>query len=434
MSTSGNSTPGRYEWIRISETKDRFLRGGKPFFYLADTAWMAFSNLTLEDWEEYLFFRQAQGFNALQIVVMPVTHDTSEDASTMYPFRVGRGGAFDFCAIDERYFEKAVRMVGMARERGFIPVLAPLWVNWIPGTWASAKSPRTAMSFEAAREYLARTLPLFAPYQPIFLASGDTRFESDEVRYYRMVLEQVRMHCPGCLTTLHRSPGADLPEELMRSPDLDFYMYQSGHHIESQDNAYRLAEAFLAKPVKRPIVNGEPCYDGSGYGFRYGRFGRFEVRRASWQSLLSGAKAGLGYGAHGVWSWHRRGACFTSVPFSGQPFDWRTAMRLGGAADASFARTLFERYELFDLEPAGLIRNASPEIRMAMSPDSRKFAIYVPYPVEVEVGMDLSGYALEVVDLDARSFGSAAVEPGVDVSRIAMHGANADVLIVGWKA
>ena len=279
MSTSGNSTPGRYEWIRISETKDRFLRGGKPFFYLADTAWMAFSNLTLEDWEEYLFFRQAQGFNALQIVVMPVTHDTSEDASTMYPFRVGRGGAFDFCAIDERYFEKAVRMVGMARERGFIPVLAPLWVNWIPGTWASAKSPRTAMSFEAAREYLARSLPLFAPYQPIFLASGDTRFESDEVRYYRMVLEQVRMHCPGCLTTLHRSPGADLPEELMRSPDLDFYMYQSGHHIESQDNAYRLAEAFLAKPVKRPIVNGEPCYDGSGYGFRYGRFGRFEVRR-----------------------------------------------------------------------------------------------------------------------------------------------------------
>lgn len=59
MSSSRDSTQGRYEPIRIAETRDRFLDGGRPFFYLAGTAWMAFSNLPLEDWEEYLSFRQA---------------------------------------------------------------------------------------------------------------------------------------------------------------------------------------------------------------------------------------------------------------------------------------------------------------------------------------------------------------------------------------
>lgn len=419
--------------IEIAPSKRHFIRGGKPFFYVADTAWMAFSDVPLDDWEEYLCFRQAQGFNALQISLMPITHDTSEDSSTRYPFALNGDGTFDFSALDERYFERAATMVRMAREHGFVPALAPLWVNWIPGTWASQRSPRTAMPFEAAERYLARVLPRFRPFHPIFLASGDTRFEDGETRYYRMALEQIKTHCPGCLTTLHRSPGSDLPDELAASPDLDFYMYQSGHHIESQDQAYRLAEAFQAKPMKRPIVNGEPCYDGCGHGFRYGRFGRFEVRRATWQSLLAGASAGFAYGAHGVWCWHRTGARFTSVPFSGLPFDWRTAMRLGGAWDATFARSLVERHGIMAMQPAALVRNDTPEIRMAMSADGRRFALYVPYPVTVELGMDLAGYSVEVVDLDARTVGTAQVEPGPSVSRVAMHGANADTLIVGEK-
>jgi hypothetical protein len=290
------------------------------------------------------------------------------------------------------------------------------------------------MPIEAAERYLSATLPLFAPYHPIFLASGDTKFESEEPRYYHMVLEQIRTHCPKSLTTLHRSPGSDLPEELLRSPDLDFYMYQSGHHLESQDQAYRLAEAFRAKTVKRPIVNGEPCYDGCGHGFRYGRFGRFEVRRAIWQGLLSGAGAGFAYGAHGVWCWHRAGARFTSVPFSGLPFDWRTALRLGGAWDATFAGSLAERHAIMSMEPSRLVVNDTPEIRMAMSADRRRFAVYVPYPVPVELGLDLGSYTVKVVDLDQRTFGVASVEPGAERSSIAMHGANADILIVGEKA
>ena len=43
---------------------------GKPFFYLADTAWELFHRLTLEEAEIYLHNRAARGFNVVQAVAL----------------------------------------------------------------------------------------------------------------------------------------------------------------------------------------------------------------------------------------------------------------------------------------------------------------------------------------------------------------------------
>ena len=74
---------------------------------------------------------------------------------------------------------------------------------------------------------------------------------------------------------------------------LIFYMYQSGHRREEQNLPYVLAQNFCNKSVKRPVVNGEPCYEGHPYGFtKNGRFSAFDVRKAIWQSLLSELRQG----------------------------------------------------------------------------------------------------------------------------------------------
>ncbi len=104
---------------------------------------------------------------------------------------------------------------------------------------------------------------------------------------------------------MHMTPNGELPRSFVDA--IDFYMYQSGHHVERQDRPYTLAEKFMAYPVKRPIVNSEPPYEGHGRVGSQTRFNAFDVRKATWQSLLSGAKMGVTYGAHGVWSCHRRG-------------------------------------------------------------------------------------------------------------------------------
>ncbi len=53
--------------VTVSEDKSTFCRDKNPFFYLADTIWSAFTNITGDEWIYYLKRRKEQGFNVLQI-------------------------------------------------------------------------------------------------------------------------------------------------------------------------------------------------------------------------------------------------------------------------------------------------------------------------------------------------------------------------------
>ena len=49
--------------------------------------------------------------------------------------------------------------------------------------------------------------------------------------------------------------------------------------------------------------------------------------------IVAGAAAGLGYGAHGVWSWHRRGEGFAAGDVHGHPFPFSVAAVRRSAMD-----------------------------------------------------------------------------------------------------
>jgi hypothetical protein len=285
------------------------------------------------------------------------------------------------------------------------------------------------MPLDAIEPFVRYAAKAFARFEPIWLVSGDTNLDAPEiVQRYLLALKTVKAVTPSCLTTLHLQPQADIPDELLVAPELDFYMYQSGHHID-QATTYGLAKRFCSKAVKRPVVNGEPCYDGHGFGQTYGRFGPFHVRRAIWQSLLSGAKAGVTYGAHGVWNWHRRGLPFGSAGFSGLPMPWHEAVRLPGAWDAGFARWEFDTFGLADLEPMEL-GGVSPEIRGAASADGKLVAAYAPYVTEIRFPRDLSRHEAFLVDLAERRMLRPVLKHGRDGTTLAMPDVNDDLLFV----
>ena len=51
---------------------DRVLkRGSLPFFWLGDTCWSAFTNMTDAEWQDYIIKRAAQGFNVVQVNALP---------------------------------------------------------------------------------------------------------------------------------------------------------------------------------------------------------------------------------------------------------------------------------------------------------------------------------------------------------------------------
>jgi hypothetical protein len=393
---------------------------------------MTFTHATMEDWREYLAYRRRQNFNAVQISILPILHDMSASALNIAPFERDGQGRWDFHRPSAAYFDRAAAMLREARDAGFVPMLAVLWCNYVPNTWASKRAPEMVMPLDAIPGYVERVVDAFAPFEPIYAISGDTDFETpDTIAHYAVALRALKGLCPRALTTLHLAPHTDWPDEFVRSPDLDFYMYQSGHHVEEQDRAYTLARRFAMKPVRRPVVNGEPCYEGHGHGYRYGRFTAFDVRKAIWQSLLSGASAGVSYGAHGMWSWHEPGLAFTSEAFSMRPFAWRDALRLEGAWDASFARALVERYTLYGLEAQPDVHSASPEIRVATSADRSHMAIYVPYPTEVTLMLDMPPYEWTSVDLTARRWMNAQMTQRDGQTTIPMSETNADLLVIG---
>ena len=416
--------------LTVSGTNDYLLKDGEPFFYLADTVWAAFANLSVERWGAYLRYRRAQGFNAIQISILPITHDTSTSDRNDDPFLPDADGHWDFHRLNPAYFDKAERMVDMAVAWGFVPVLGVLWKCYVPGTHASRRSPvPSVMPLDAVEAYVEHVAERFARFAPMFFVSGDTAWDSDdEPPYYMAALEIVRRICPESLITMHMVPSAVLPDAFAEKVDL--YMYQSGHGPEQQ-TPYLLAEKYRSYSIKRPVVNGEPCYEGHGRGATRTRFRAFDMRKATWQSLLSGAKMGMTYGGHGVWSCHFEGMGFVQPHSKFVPYDWEDALRLPGAWDVAYAKWLFEQYGLFDTNPVDMLVNEDDEVTVSANEDYSKIALYMPHAYDIELTLDLSGYRCEVVDLENRRPMVPVVEAGASSTiRMSLHNGDALFLAV----
>ena len=122
------------------------------------------------------------------------------------------------------------------------------------------------------------------------------------------------------------------------------------------------------------------------------------------------------------------------MEFSGEPFEWRDALRLEGAWDAGFAKKIFEEYRLFDLEPAqGLLISSIEEIKVAKSKGEERLAIYSPFANRITLRFDLRGYKVVGVDLSERRWLVPEVTIDKDTSTIEMIPRNNDFLFLIWK-
>lgn len=120
--------------VRINDEKTGFELDGKPFFYLADTCWSAFTNITLEDWEFYLTRREQQGFNYFQVNTTPQWDRQLPDLG-IYPYASEDGIKQDFTRPQHEFWDRARTMCEMAAKHGIRPALILVWANLVPGTW-----------------------------------------------------------------------------------------------------------------------------------------------------------------------------------------------------------------------------------------------------------------------------------------------------------
>jgi hypothetical protein len=387
--------------VTVDSTSPRFLVDGEPRFLLADTVWSAFSRPTAQEWRSYLRLRRRQGFNALNINMLSIPHDRSASGDDRAPFLPGADGSWNLDRPDPAYYANARAMCELAVGHGMVPILVVLWCNYVPGTWGAALTPELVLTEEQTDAHVDRVVATFADLGVVLAASGDENFtDARSVDRYERVLRRLRMKAPDTLLTLHPGVFVTQPPHLV---DLvDFYAYQAGHDDGWAEQPAIQATAFRNLPVRRPVVSMEPCYEGHGYGRGAGRHTAFDVRLASWTSVLAGSGAGLGYGAHGVWSWHRQGEPFSGEHFSGTPFPADVALRFDGAWDVGLLRRLVEEHRLHDL---GLRQDRVVDDRSGarFALGGNRAALYLPHPFTVTLDVDLSGWDVRCWNLGARN-------------------------------
>ncbi|MGI6108283.1 MAG: DUF4038 domain-containing protein [Eubacteriaceae bacterium] len=408
-------------------------QNGTPFFWLADTVWSAFTSMTDDEFDFYLRTRAQQGFNVLQINILP-QWDRCWVPAQYLPFRTESDSKFDFSTgFQNDYFNHAREICQKATEAGFTVALVVLWSNYVPGTWASGINSDNIMPESMLKDYCRKVTESFDEFEPVYIISGDTDFDTaDAVRYYSIILDEMNRLSPDSLKTMHiKGRYTYLPETI--ADKLDFYLYQSGHNSAFPEKPYTMPMEFREKYPLKPLINSEPCYEQMGYsGHKYGRFDCFDVRRAAWMSLLSGADAGITYGAHGIWNWQKTGMPVN--PNTGEGFDeampWQDAIQFPGAWDYGYLKYFLESRNITTLIPTKIVLNETDEIRSAETPDGKINLIYVPSNTKVRLDKEFTDKKIKTIDLTTKRIASPVVFCKEGTTTIGLCPFKKDILIV----
>jgi hypothetical protein len=98
---------------------------GRPFFWLADTAWELIHHTTREECSYYLHTRARQGFTVIQTVVL------SEFDGVTQPGALGEKPFIDNDPKrpNDKYFDRVKEIVDEAAAQGLYVALVPTWVG-----------------------------------------------------------------------------------------------------------------------------------------------------------------------------------------------------------------------------------------------------------------------------------------------------------------
>ena len=300
----------------------------------------------------YLAHRRRQGFTAALVSAAPIPHDRDERATSREPFRPD-ATARDFGRTTTTSPWPGAYTRIAHEEYGIRLMVVVLWNNYLPDTWGAAPHAARRPAGPARRAYVARVAGAIGDLaadlrrrrrRPLHRAGGQRGLPRGGRRPARARPRLPADHAHGAERDAARRdrrrarppPAPVRPQR--REPGAD--LAAAGAVPRTAGRASR-------------CVASEPPYEQHGKVNGHGRWTREDVRRASWTSVLAGATAGIGYGAHGVWMWHTPTRRFRprGTPRSSRSHG-RSRSAFPGALDISLMARLFADHRLHRLAPA----------------------------------------------------------------------------------
>jgi hypothetical protein len=328
--------------LKLSENK-RFLvyEGGKPFFYLGDTAWELFHRLNREEADKYLEDRARKGFTVIQAVALaelnglndpnPYGHKPLVDNDPAKP-DLKDGPQND-------YWDHVDYVVNKAEKLGLIVGFLPSWGDkWNPKWARESKVIFNPQNAETYGEWVGKR---YKDKPIIWILGGDRPIESDDQKeIIRAMARGLRKGDGGNhLVTFHPTGGQGSSAWFQNDEWLDFNMRQNGHVPEFTARYGQTKADYDRTPIK-PVIDGEPIYEDHPVDFKAKDLGHSvaaDVRRPLYWNLFSGA-FGHTYGHHSVWQMYAPGRNPINAPL----MPWFEAINQPGAGQMQYGRKLIE--------------------------------------------------------------------------------------------
>ena len=337
---------------------------GRPFFWLADTAWTLPNNLNHEQARHYFANRRDKGFSVIHIVALDP--ETDIEMKSAYGERALIGD--DPLRPNEKFFAYLDEILDLAQEHGLYVALVPAWGQLVTGDdWGARTYPVLINESNAAAyghwiglRYRSRT-------NLIWMLGGDrhpVHLGRDYRGVWRAMAEGIGCGVTGktlqwnvadpawrdMLMTYHPSYSDDPPmcsssQYLHDDAWLSFNLIQSAHrnHVRNYDYVYW---DYQRQPVK-PVLDGEPNYED--WAFRAPDGHEFHtdwnVRKRAYWSLFAGS-CGHSYGHTSIWPMVNEARRSEHLRFT-----WEEALDRPGAQQMRHVRSLIESRPFFDSVP-----------------------------------------------------------------------------------
>lgn len=327
--------------------------GGKPFFWLGDTAWLLLSRLDRAETEEYLATRQRQGFNVIQVMVLHTSKMAARNGAAALvdgdPGRPRTTPGKDPANADEYdYWDHLDWVIERAAAHGIHVALVPAWGDLAMERQLNEKNVGSYARFLAERYGRASNV--------VWLNGGDTRSEMRSAVWDELGTTIKRI-APRQLMTFHPIGRTTSSWQWHEAPWLDFNMFQSGHRSYAQEGPHAIAEdnwryvaQDLARTPPKPTIDGEPSYENIPHGLHEAdqpRWQAGDVRRYGWWSVMAGA-FGHTYGENHVMQFFAAG----SKDANFEPnLHWRPALQAVGATQMRHLRSLIESRPILERLP-----------------------------------------------------------------------------------
>lgn len=376
---------------RFFETAD-----GRPFFWLADTAWQLLQDLDAEEMERYFADRSAKGFNVVLTVALAELRDDRPNAfghRPIEPRRPDRPIVHE--GPDNDFWDDVERALRLAEKHGIYIALLPTWgknvcSNWQDGIVDGFFTPESA---EAYGKFLGERFGQVGNI--IWILGGDRNAPTEAARnIWRAMARGIVLGVTGredyqaVLMGFHPAGPGSTAWFFNNEPWLDFHGIHSSHGRWVL-NWPMVNYAYTMRPV-RPVLDLETTYPELRLGWPPSVATDDDARRSAYWAVFAGA-AGHTYGHNSIWQMYS-----PKYPGILSPRQyWYEALDAPSARQMGYLRQLMEKHQFWtcrpDLSLLAFEQENPWEMCLALR-GARSSLVYTPTGRELRINLERVGW------------------------------------------